>query len=142
VVFEINDALGTSGDSSGWDLISLSGSLNITATLGEPFIVDLISLASGDVPGEVHGFDPTRTFEWTFLTSSGGISGFLPGLFSVNTAGFQNPTNGGAFSVAQNGDNLNIVFSTAVPEPSTFILASYALLGLGLYSWRRRKKHL
>ena len=134
--FEINDGNGTAG--SQWDLLTISGALTINATAGNPFVLDLVSLTTGNASGLLTNFDPNTTASWQFVTASGGITGFSAGAFQYNASQFQNSLSGGHFFVSQSGNNLLLNF-TPVPEPST-----WALLGVGacllLLSQRRRKR--
>ena len=96
--------------------------------------LDLVSLTQTDGAGKIFDFDPTQNYHWTFLTSGGGISGFFPSDFVINTAGFANPIYG-TFSVSEVGESL--VLNYKVPEPSTLILA--VLGGLALLVCRGRR---
>jgi uncharacterized protein (TIGR03382 family) len=58
--------------------------------------------------------------------------------FAFNTTGFQNSFNG-TFSVANNGNNLDLIYTTAlviIPEPAT---ATLGMLGLAGLMMRRRR---
>ena len=74
------------------------------------------------------------------MHTGSGIVGYTPGEFAVNTTSFSNNTNGGAFSVVQQGNDLVLLF-TPVPEPGT-----WALLGVGagslLFVIRRRTRRM
>ncbi|MDQ6656275.1 MAG: PEP-CTERM sorting domain-containing protein, partial [Verrucomicrobiota bacterium] len=65
-------------------------------------------------------------------------TGFAPGQFTVDTAGFGNLLGGGQFSVVQNGNDLQLVFAP-IPEPGTWamLLTGTALLTA---SMRRRRR--
>lgn len=122
--FEINSVTGTAGTS--WDLLGISGALTITATVGNPFIVDLTSLNLSNTAALVSNFNAANSYSWLFASASGGVTGFSAGVFQYNASAFQNNLNGGSFFVSNVGNDLFLNF-TPVPEPST-----YALLALGL----------
>ena len=129
--FEVNDFAGTAGSNSlGWDLLNISGTLDITATLADPFVIDINSLTSGQVAGLANNFDPLQNYSLPIVTAAGGITGFDPSLFSIETTNFQNSnlslTN---FSISQSGNSLLLNFDP-VPEPSTLLLGSLTCLGL------------
>jgi autotransporter-associated beta strand protein len=60
--FEINDAGGTAGTDPGWDLLTGS-TLNITATSGSEFTIDITSL-NGSSPGNADGFNSSGSYKW------------------------------------------------------------------------------
>jgi len=137
--FEINDATGIAGGPSGWDALVLTGTLNITATSGNPFIVDIDSL-SGVAAGNAANFNPASNYSWAFVTANA-ITGFAADLFSINSTGFTNGTSGGSFSISQSGNSLLVNFTssiTAVPEPSS--LAILTIGGVGFAVYKRRRK--
>ncbi|MFM9025200.1 MAG: beta strand repeat-containing protein [Planctomycetaceae bacterium] len=124
--WQITDAAGAAG--TGWDLLSVGGPLSITATSGDPFKVNLWSLSSTgpDVNGNALNFNSATSGTWRIASAAGGITGFAANKFAINvsatngTAGFSNPTSGGTFSVAQSGNDLNLVFTAgAAPDPTT-----------------------
>ena len=108
---------GTAG--VGWDTVTTSGTLAITAASGDPFAVNLWSLASTnpDVNGPVVDFNASQAGTWTIAQATGGITGFVADAFVINTAasggspGFANYLGGGTFSLAVSGNDLNLVFA-------------------------------
>ena len=69
------------------------------------------------------------------LTADGGIVGFDPAKFRVDTSAFANPLNGGHFAVAQNGNGLVLEYRP-VPEPASGLVLA---LGLGVAMLGRRR---
>ncbi len=150
--WQIYDAAGVAG--TGWDLISASGQLDLSAlTVDSKFNINLWSLSAvgPDANGSAISFDNSVTNTWTILTAAGGITGLgtnsLASLFAVNVApfngaaGFANALGGGSFSVIQSGNNLQLQFtpgSEPIPEPGTYAAGLLLLLGAGWIIWRRR----
>ena len=122
--WQIADAAGTAGG-TGWDLLSTSGVLDVQATVAEPFAINLWSLSGTNpsVNGNAANFNPGQSYTWRIATAAGGISNFAAEKFSIvtgsttlGTGGFTNSLSGGTFSLAQSGNDLNLVFtSTAAP---------------------------
>jgi autotransporter-associated beta strand protein len=112
---------GTAGQPSAWDLITVGGTLDIGATSANPFAVNLWTLSSilPDVSGSAAAFDSSQNYSWRIATAAGGITNFVSdkfviGVSSTNgTGGFANDLAGGTFSLAQSGNNLNLVFTSA-----------------------------
>jgi hypothetical protein len=133
--WEINNATGTVG--TNYDLLSITGGLAITATSGSPFTINLTSLLANNTAGSVINFNNTTNYSYTVATASSGITGFGAENFSLNTSGFVNALGGGSWSIAQSGNDLNLIFTSAIPEPSTYAM----LIGAGalaVAAWRRR----
>ena len=142
------------GAGTGWDLVSVTGSLDLNAlTVGSEFNINLWSLAdiAPDADGPALNFDPNQNYTWTILTAAGGISGFTgSNQFAINTGafngtgGFANALNGGGFSIAQSGNDLNLVFTAAggapIPEPGTWAAAALLVGGAAFLRWRKRAK--
>ena len=118
---------------AGWMQVAYGSPVDLTG-MG-PCSILLYSYDALSAPGEAGGFDPAQTYTWTFLTATGGISGFDAANFVVDTTPFANAFTG-SFTVVQN-DGLAISYN-AVPEPSTYALL--ALAALALACARLRKK--
>jgi len=134
--FDINSVTGTVG--TNWDLLSISGALTITATSGNPFIVDLTSLDLSNTAALVSNFNAASPYSWKFVQTTGGITGFSAGAFQYNASAFQNSLGGGSFFVSNVGNDLFLNF-TPVPEPSTYALMA---LGLGVIVVLARRRRL
>lgn len=130
--FEIDDAIGTSGVSPGWDRLNLTA-LNVTATSGTPFMVKIFALPGGGGP-ELDNFNPDTPYSWIIANASAGITGFDLTKFTIETTNFENNnTNKGGFYVSVSGGDLMLNY---VPEPSTGLLALAGAVGL----LRRRRR--
>ena len=136
--WQIYDAASAAG--TGYDTISLTtGSvLDITATSGSQFNINLWSLSSigPDVNGNATNFNNASTYSWTLVSTDQAITGFSADKFVIHvgaangTSGFSNALGGGGFSVGlgDGGTDLMLNYS-AIPEPSTWILL---VLGLAI----------
>ena len=116
--WQIYDATGTAGSSTGWDLITVGGTLTLASTSSDRFNLNLWSLSGvgPDVSGSAVNFNAATSGTWRIASATGGITGFSADKFTINTSatngtgGFANALSGGTFSVAQSGNNLNLVF--------------------------------
>ena len=133
----VQDAQGAAG--SGYDTARVSGvlTLNSSNTLGEQITISLVSLGTNGTAGPAVNFDASRSYDFVLASADGGISGYTPGEFVVDTSGFQNALDGGAFSVVQSGNDLDLVFNP-VPEPATWMLLGIGGVWLGVAVLRRR----
>ncbi len=133
--WEVNDAASTAG--TNWDLWTMSGALALTAgtTPNSRFTVEVTSLAADNSPGLALNFDPTQSYQWP-IAHADGITGFDPAAVAVDTSHFVNPTNGGTFRLAVQGNDVVLGF-TPVPEPGALALCGVAAVGWVTY-WRRR----
>lgn len=110
--WEINQSDGTAGADPGWDLLDITGTLTITATSGSPFTLNLTTLTPpGNAPGDMANFNNAVSHDWTVVRASGGIIGFVPDRFSLNTGGFANALGGGQLALTQVGGEIHLVFS-------------------------------
>ena len=134
IEWELNDALGTAGADPGWDLLSVAGLLEITATAGDRFTLDLRSLTLANVSGEPADFDPMEDYAWTIASAGGGVSGFDADAFEIVRTGFAS-TADGTFGVALNGNDVQVTY-TPTPEPGT---AALLLGSLGFMGVTRRR---
>lgn len=134
--FSLMNATGTPGVD--YSLIQAAGNLNISASVDNPFTIQLVGVASDGVTlGTANAFDNTQGYNWTLL-SAGSITNFTPGAFQINLSEFDNPLGTGGFSVYQAGGDLVLEFSP-VPEPSTWLLLSGGLGIVGFGVARRRR---
>ncbi|MFM7205431.1 MAG: beta strand repeat-containing protein [Planctomycetaceae bacterium] len=123
---------GVAGEATAWDLASVTGGLSIDATSTTPFRLNLWTLSSTapDVSGSAANFNPAQNYSWRIATAAGGISGFSSDKFVISTSatngagGFANGLAGGTFSLAQSGNDLNLVFTAAGPGAITINVAS------------------
>jgi autotransporter-associated beta strand protein len=112
--WEINHATGTAGANPGWDLLDITGPLNLTATGVEPFTIRLETLTLADEPGSMVNFNNNTAYSWTIASASGGIQGYVPGLIRLDTSGVANALGGGAFNIGvQGGTDLVLSFLPA-----------------------------
>ncbi len=146
-VWEINKGNGTAGDGvgGGWDLLTLSGALTISATSGTPFAINITSLGLDNLPGSATGFDSSLSYNWLIADAGSAITPFSSDQFVLNTIGtFQNAFTGN-FAVALGntgsigGDSSQLYLTyTAVPEPATWALLAFSLTTVVVLRRRRR----
>jgi autotransporter-associated beta strand protein len=125
-------ATGTAGSVSSWDLATAGGALTINATPADPFRINLWTLSgiAPDVSGSAANFDSAQNYTWKIASATGGISGFAANKFTIRTSatngtgGFANSVGAGTFSIAQSGNDLNLVFTAGTPSVITINVAS------------------
>jgi autotransporter-associated beta strand protein len=130
--WQMLSATGTAGAVSSWDLVSVGGPLTIASTSADPFKVNLWTLSgvSPDVSGTAADFNGSSNATWKIATATGGISGFAADKFAISTSaangtgGFANAFGTGTFSIAQSGNDLNLVFTAGTPTVITINVAS------------------
>jgi len=130
--WQMLSATGTAGAANAWDLVTATGTLAIAATTDNPFRINLWSLASASplVSGSAANFNSSQNGTWKIASATGGISGFSADKFAITTSaangtgGFANALAGGSFSVAQNGNEIDLVFTVAPPAAITINVAS------------------
>jgi autotransporter-associated beta strand protein len=108
--FQMSSATGTGGPD--WDLVSITGNLNIAATITNAFTIKLYTL-SGGAPGQGANFDNTRDYQWPIATVSGSIASFDATKFVVDSSQFLNDPGSGKFSIRLSPDqkSVDLVFS-------------------------------
>jgi len=133
--WEIQDV--DAGPGTGWDLVNITGTLSITATAAQPFVIDVVSLGGGGGSGLVADFNPLGVYSWEIARTTDGVVDFAAEKFLVDLGDFQNYWHGGRWWVSQQGNS--VFLNYAIPEPSSGLLALVALAGLGLWRWITRK---
>lgn len=111
---EVSDANPALAAGVGVDFLNIQGALDISATSGSPFVIDLSSMG-----GLAGNFYNTQSASWVIATAAGGITGFSADKFTVLTNNFQNDFGATAFSVSVSGNNLLLNFVATVTTPST-----------------------
>jgi autotransporter-associated beta strand protein len=131
--FEVNDFTGTKGVDPGWDLLNITGTLDLSnLSPVNPFIIQLNSLTIFDGVGAAANFNQYSDYSLLIASASGGFVGnFASDLFQIDTSGFQN-ANSGFWTVTDPGGSLDLNY-TAVPEPS---MAMLWLSGCGIFALR------
>jgi len=130
--WQMLSATGTAGSMGSWDLLSAGGSLTIASTSVDPFKINLWTLSgvAPEVSGSASNFNSAQNYTWKIASAGGGISGFAANKFLISTSatngtgGFTNSLGGGTFSIAQSGNDLNLVFTAAAPTVITINVAS------------------
>ncbi|MFM7244498.1 MAG: beta strand repeat-containing protein, partial [Planctomycetaceae bacterium] len=123
---------GTGAAGAAWDLVSVTGTLAIASTSADPFKVNLWTLSgiAPDVSGSAANFNSSQGYTWRIASAAGGITGFASDKFSIvtgatnGTGGFANAVSGGTFSIAQSGNDLNLVFTAGTPSVITINVPS------------------
>jgi hypothetical protein len=138
--WQVYDASGTAGSTTGWDLLSVGGGLDIAATSGSRFNINLWSLSGvgPDVNGSALNFNSAQNGSWKIASAAGGITGFSSDAFTVNTAatsgtaGFANDLAGGSFAVVQQDNDLVLQFTAAGgPTPAPVKITGVYVKGSG-----------
>ena len=119
--WQMLSATGTAGLASAWDLASIGGTLAISSTSVDPFKINLWTLSGTgpDVSGPAANFSAAQNGSWKIASAAGGITGFAADKFLISTSatngtgGFANSLSGGTFSIAQSGNDLNLVFTSS-----------------------------
>ena len=144
-IWEINALAtdgGAAGNATGWDLWEYTGPLSVTATSGNPLLVEVHSLDALDMAGDLANFDSGSSYSWLIATAGNdAFSNLLA--FAIDATDFQNALGGGSFSLTngEGGTELYLNFTpftstAAVPEPSSLLLALVG--GASLLLYRRR----
>lgn len=132
-----NGVSGTNmGQNPGWDLLAITGSLDLSSLTAGTFDIDITSLTSANVSGQLSGFDLLEDYSWTIATTTEGITGFDADFFNLDTVGFKNSFTGGSFNIEQSGNNMVLNYVGAVPEPGRAVLLLGGLITMAL---RRRR---
>jgi autotransporter-associated beta strand protein len=130
--WQMLSATGTAGATSAWDLVAASGTLTIASTSADPFKINLWTLSgiAPDVSGSAANFNASSNSTWKIASAAGGIAGFAANKFLITTSatngtgGFANAFGTGTFSIAQSGNDLNLVFTAGTPPVITINVAT------------------
>ena len=131
--WQMLSATGSAGAANAWDLINVVGGLSIDSTSADPFKINLWTLSGTgpDISGNAANFSSSQDYTWKIATAAGGITNFATDKFSIissatnGTGGFSNPYGSGTFSIAQSGNDLNLVFTRgAAPAVITINVAT------------------
>ena len=137
--WQLQFANSAAGPGAGWDLITVSGILLISANAGQPFNFQLISLGPEGIPGSaVVDFNPANTYVWPVVQATN-IPAFNASAFAINDTLFRSANSGfanGQFFLTATSTAISLNF-TPVPEPSTYALL---LLGLGAVAFTVRRR--
>lgn len=134
--WEVNDWT-TAVAGTNFDRIDITGGLTLTGAAAGSYVLDVLSLTSGNVPGDVANFAETDN-AWTILATSSGISGFNAAFWTIDTGGFTNTFDGTwSLSLANSNRDLVLAYTAThpVPEPGTVALLVFG--GLALLALRR-----
>ena len=119
--WQMMSGTGVAGATDAWDLLAVGGPLSIDSTSADPFKINLATVSGTTaVSGSAASFDPYSNYSWTIATAAGGITGFASDKFLITstatngTSGFVNDLGGGTFSLAQSGNDLNLVFTGGI----------------------------
>ena len=104
IIWQVSDWTGAAG--TGSDKLTV-GTLDITATAGNPVTIRLSESALAN-------FTETNA-NFTLVQTSGGITGFDPSKFAIDTTAL--PTAQGTWTVQQSGNNLVLVYSRINTAP-------------------------
>jgi autotransporter-associated beta strand protein len=155
-LFEINDVNAGAGSNPGWDLLNITGALDISGLSVGGFDVLVTSqlLAPPDTGGNVHDFVATQSYNWLFVDAGSTINAFNSNKFNVVTSAFTNNFTAGylipgVFSVLRgdsvaggNDTQLYLHYQAAiVPEPSSYALGLAGLVAIALLGWRSLRAH-
>jgi hypothetical protein len=135
--FSVMNATGTPGTDFS-SINALNSSVNVTATVFQPFTIQLVSVNPATGQAGLANFNDTLSYSWTLLSAQS-ISGFAANKFTVDdTTDFLNALGGGSFSLSEVGGNALKLTFTPAPEPSTWALLATGLFALGAAVRRRR----
>lgn len=116
-LWEINKYSQGTGETLGWDLLRMDGTLDIAASPEDPFIIKMASLSYANEPDYLASWYPAADTCWAIAIANQGISGFSADKFVIDASLFTafNQLYGGDFSVVQRTDSLLICFNAYVP---------------------------
>jgi autotransporter-associated beta strand protein len=122
---------GTAGTS--FSQLNVTGTLNLTGLTAGSVAVNLAPVSANLLDGV------GVNYTWAAVVSTGGFVGsFAASDFSISSASFAPSGTLGNFSLVQDGNNLDLTYVSAIPEPATVaLLAGLGVLGLAAIRRRR-----
>ncbi len=138
--WEINKVDGTLGADPGWDLHAVTGTLDVQATSGSTFAVNIAGLNTSNSAGNVANWNPATSGTWTIATSTT-LSNFAADKFTVGTANFANNNAllGGNFTIGSSGNNIQLTFNpsgSGLPQGLGIFASDNAnISGFGYGAW-------
>lgn len=149
-IFQLAENGGAAG--TGWDLVDVTGDLDLSALDGtSPFVISIFSLSGTNTAGPLAGFEYTQDYSWKIAQASQSIA-FNPAnlatYFTLQTEEFSvyQPGVNGIFSLAlgEDGSSLFLNYSgagaTPVPEPATWLAALILIVAATWVSWRHKNR--
>jgi autotransporter-associated beta strand protein len=149
-IFQLAENGGAAG--TGWDLVDVTGSLDLSALDGtSPFVISIFSLSGTNTFGPLAGFDYTQDYTWKIAQAAQPIA-FDPAnfatYFTIQTQGFTayQPSADGIFSLAlgEDGSSLFLHYSgagaTPVPEPATWLAALMLSVAATWVGWTHKSR--
>ena len=155
-LWEINNATGSAGGGSGWDLLTIDGSLDLSGLEPEGFTIDIDSLNLANIAGNAENFVALTDYDFQILAASNEIIGFDPVDFILSDSGFLNSD----WLWTLRSENNNSLWLGAewlggappgggggggggnapVPEPSRAVLLLTGTLGMLMVRRRKRRR--
>jgi hypothetical protein len=126
-LWQLNNATNTPGADPGWDLLQITGGLNITAAATNRFTIDVASLASTNVPGLVDGFDAGASNRWLIAQVTDAITNFDAKAFHIVQTGFSNNLGGQIFAINMDNETNLVLFLKTNSAPSLTIPADQTI---------------
>lgn len=120
-IWTINNATGTAGTTSGWDVLTINGALTIAN--GVTLYVE--SLTSANKQGALASFNNTQAYSWPIATATGGITGATN--LTINTGKFANALGSGQFALSVSSNTLYLNFlqpATVTVSPTSYAVSS------------------
>ena len=124
--WEINDALGASGDAQhGFDSLVSTGGLTIAATATNPFTIRVTGLTASNTAGAVANFDRTRGYTWPLATFAQPVSGFSTQAVALDASAFTSANLfawNGSLQLGLSGDGRSVQLNYAIRRPALVIM--------------------
>lgn len=92
------------------DALVINGTLAFQFDNNGTFTLRLASMSDGATPGAIPDFNPATHYSWPLVTASGGIIGFDPSRFEVDTSAFIDARKG-VFRVELIGNTLALIYT-------------------------------